>query len=240
MQLEQRRHRRQNIPVGLMVIRAVWVTISACLLALISTSLPAAYAHLQTPCHNPNCDVGQITVDNVVALHRLGLPVSVYSLYPFISSLLVGAILFLVSFVIFWRRSDQWFAVFVSLWLLLCSAVVGVGPTSPLLSAQVIRGIANVLTMLVFCGLGLFCATFPNGRLVPRWSWLIPLLWVLQLLAFFAPGPFNITSWPGPLFPLEVLLVFASTLALQIYRYIRLYNVMERQQAKWLVYGIAI
>lgn len=244
MQPEQQRHRQQNIlprgPVGLMVIRAVWVTVSVCLLALISTSLPSAYAYLQTPCRNPSSDVGQITVGNVIALHRLGISVAVYTFYPLLASLLTGIILFLVSAVIFWRRSDQWFPLFVSFWLLLCSAVAGIGPTSLLLPTPVMRAIANGMTMLVFCGLGIFCATFPNGRLAPRWSWLIPLLWVLQLLAFFAPGPFNITNWPGPLFPLEVLLVFASTLALQIYRYVRLYDAVERRQTKWLVYGLGI
>jgi signal transduction histidine kinase len=244
MQPEQQEARRQNTftggLVGLIGVRIVWVTASVCLLVFISTSLPTSYAHLQTPCHNPACDVGQITVDNVIALHRLGLPVAVYVLYPLLASLLTAGLLFLVSVVIFWRRSDQWFPFFVSLWLLLCSAVAGIGPTSPLVPAQVFRAIANGVTILVFCGLGLFCATFPNGRFAPRWSWLIPLLWVLQLLAFFAPEPFNITNWPGPLFPLEVLLVFASTLALQIYRYVRLYDAVERRQTKWLVYGLGI
>ena len=244
MQPEQQEVRRQTPfsrgTIGLIGVRIVWVTVSVCLLVLISTSLPATYAHLQTPCHNPSCNVGQITVDNVIALHRLGLPVSVYTLYPLLASLLTSGLLFLVSVVIFWRRSDQWFPFFASLWLLLCVAVAGIGPASPLLPAQVLHAIANALTMVVFCGLGLFCATFPNGRLAPRWSWLIPLLWVLQLIAFFAPGPFNITHWPGPLFPLEVLLVFASTLVLQMYRYIRLYDPVERQQTKWLVYGLGI
>ncbi|GAC1686472.1 MAG: hypothetical protein PVS3B3_07830 [Ktedonobacteraceae bacterium] len=244
MQPEQQEARYQPSfskgSIGLIAIRIVWVTISVCLLALIFTSLPSAYAHLQTPCRNPNCDVGQITVGNVIALHRLGISVDVYAIYPQIASLLTGIILLLVSVVIFWRRSNQWFPLFVSFWLLLCSAVVGVGPTSPLLPTQVMRGIANGMTMLVFCGLGIFCATFPNGWLAPRWSWLIPLLWVLQLLAFFAPGPFNITNWPGPLFPLEVLLVYASTLALQIYRYVRLYDALERRQTRWLVYGLGI
>ncbi|HEX6553926.1 MAG TPA: histidine kinase [Ktedonobacteraceae bacterium] len=244
MQPERQRLRRQNTftrgHVGLIGVRAVWVMVGVCLLMLISTSLPAAYAHLQAPCRNPTCDVGQITVGNVIALHRLGLSVSMYALYPLLASLLTGGILFLVSLVIFWRRSDQWFPVFVSLWLLVCASVAGIGPASPLVPPQVMRGIAYGATMLAFCGLGIFCATFPNGRLAPGWSWLIPLLWVLQLLAFFAPGPFNITNWPGPLFPLEVLLVFASTLALQIYRYVRLYDAVERQQAKWLVYGLGI
>lgn len=244
MQSEQQRYRHQNIltrgSIGLIGARALWVLLSACFLILSFTSLPSAYIHLQTPCLNAACDVGQITFGNVIASHRLNLPVPVYTLYPLLASLLTGGILFLVSLVIFWRRSDQWFPFFVSLWLLLCATVAGVGPTSPLLPIQVMRAVANGATMLVFCGLGIFCAMFPNGRLAPRWSGCIPLLWGVQLLAFFAPGSLNITRWPGPLFPLAVLLVFASTFALQIYRYVRLYDAVERQQAKWLVYGLAI
>ena len=205
MQQEQQRHRRQNIlatgAAWLIGIRIVWVTISVCLLALISTSSPSAYTHLQTPCRNPNCDVGQITVGNVIALHRLGISVSVYALYPQLASVLTGIMLFLVSAVVFWRRSNQWFPLFVSFWLLLCSGVVGFGPTSPLLPPQVIRGIANGMTMLVFCGLGILCATFPNGRLTPRWSWLIPLLWVLQLLAFSRRDLSTLPIGPDRSFP---------------------------------------
>ncbi len=227
-------------PVGLIIGRVVWVLFTIWILVLFASSPASEYAHLQMPCHNPNCDVGQITVGNVVALHRLGLSISLYALYPLISGLVVGGILFLMSFMIFWRRSDQWFPLFVSLWLLVCAQSGLVGPDSSLFSPQVMSVILNGLAIVGFTALGVFCVTFPNGRFAPRWSWIIPLLWTLQVFAFLAPPPFNITTWPGPLFPLELLLVFGSTLALQIYRYVRRYDAVERQQTKWLLYGLAI
>ena len=124
-------------PVGLIIARVVWVLFTLCILVLFVSSPASEYAHLQMPCHNPNCDVGQITVANVVALHRMGLSIPLYALYPLISGLVVGGILFLVSFVIFWRRSDQWFPFFVSLWLLIFAQSGLVGPDSSLFSPQV-------------------------------------------------------------------------------------------------------
>src|SRR5258708_22424432 len=100
--------------------------------------------------------------------------------------------------------------------------------------------LANGLRVVLFPALGVFCFTFPNGRFAPRWSWLVPLLWTPQLVAFLAPPPFNITNWPGPLFPPELLLVYGNTLALQIYRYLRLYDAMERQQTQWIGYGLDV
>ncbi len=225
---------------GTMIARVVWVVFAIGLLVLSAGSLLADYAQAQIPCHGSNCAIGQITVGNVMALHRLGLSIPLYELYPFIFSLVVSGILFLVSCVIFWRRSDQWFPYFVSLWLLVGAAVPIVGPYSSLFPSQVMGVIANGLVIVLLTAFGVFCVTFPNGQFAPRWSWLIPLLWILQLIAFLAPPPFNITNWPGPLFPLEALLVYGSTLVLQVYRYKQVYTRAERQQTKWLVYGLAI
>jgi signal transduction histidine kinase len=227
-------------PVGLMIARVVWVVFTLGILVLSASSLSGMYTHLQIPCQDPNCDVGgQITVGNVVALHRLGLPIPLYALYPFVLSLLVSGILLLVSCVIFWRRSNQWFPYFVSLWLLVGTPV---GHNSSLLSPQVMSVINNGFVIVLFSGLGVFWITFPNGRFAPRWSWLIPLLWILQLMLFMAPSawPLWIGNWPAPLFALEVVTVYGSTLVLQVYRYRHVYTRVERQQTKWLVYGLAI
>ena len=61
-------------------------------------------------------------------------------------------------------------------------------------------------------------------------------------MLFMAPStwPLFIGNWPAPLFTLEVVIVYGSTLVLQVYRYKHVYNAVERQQTKWLVYGLAI
>jgi hypothetical protein len=205
-------------PAGLMIARVVWIVFTIGILVLSASSLSGMYTHLQIPCQDPHCDIVQITVGNVLALHRLGLPVPLYALYPFISSLLGSGILLLVGGVIFWHRSDQWFPFFVSLWLIVGAAPAIIGHESSLLPAQVMEVIANGLVIVLFSASGVFFVTFPNGRFAPRWSWLIPLLWILQLMLFMAPStwPLFIGNWPAPLFALEVVIVYGSTLVLQV------------------------
>ena len=52
------------------------------------------------------------------------------------------------------------------------------------------------------------------------------------------PGPFNILSWPLPLFLLELALAFGSPIAIQIYRYRRVSTPAQRQQTKWVIFGL--
>ena len=95
---------------------------------------------------------------------------------------------------------------------------------------------------LAFCfvpALGFFLAAFPDGRFVPHWSWLLVVLFIAQGIAFVIPGPFNIMFWPPPLFGAELLLTYGGTLCVQIYRYVRVSNLSQRQQTKWLVFGLA-
>jgi hypothetical protein len=90
---------------------------------------------------------------------------------------------------------------------------------------------------MFFC-FGFFLVTFPDGRFVPRWSWLIGCTLFVQGIFFQIPGPFNILFWPLPLFLLELVLAYGSPVALQIYRYRRISTPAQRQQTKWVIFGL--
>jgi hypothetical protein len=90
---------------------------------------------------------------------------------------------------------------------------------------------------LLFC-LGFFLVTFPDGRFVPRWSWVIGLTPFVQAIFFMTPGPFNILSWPTPLFLIELVFGYGSPVAVQVYRYRRIYTPAQRQQTKWVIFGL--
>jgi hypothetical protein len=66
------------------------------------------------------------------------------------------------------------------------------------------------------------------------------LLWILQDVFFQLPAPYNVSFWPLPLFAAELLLTWGTTLAIQVVRYVRVYDRGERQQVKWLLFGLAI
>ena len=49
-----------------------------------------------------------------------------------------------------------------------------------------------------------------------------------------------IDALPPPLFAAELLLIWGSTLAVQVYRYRRVSDATQRQQTKWVLFGVAL
>jgi signal transduction histidine kinase len=150
-----------------------------------------------------------------------------------------------VGLVIFWRRSDDWMALFTALLLVLLGTNFSpavyvlplvVGLTSPL-------GIlCTVMPALVFIAFALFCALFPNGRFVPGWtSWVM-----LAFLAFQVPlgAPsnwlFSVVHWPALLFAAVILGLTLPLVLAQLYRHRFISTALERQQTKWIVFGMTL
>ncbi|MGZ3625051.1 MAG: hypothetical protein ACXWPG_18000 [Ktedonobacteraceae bacterium] len=52
------------------------------------------------------------------------------------------------------------------------------------------------------------------------------------------PGRFNILSWPLPLILIEIVFAYCSPVAIQVYRYRRIYTPAQRQQTKWVIFGL--
>src|SRR5919112_1487421 len=96
--------------------------------------------------------------------------------------------------------------------------------------------------LLSSVSLSLFFFLFPDGRFVPRWTrWLavVAIVWDI-LLTFFPDSPFSMESGK-PLRPagFVMLILFVSTgLFAQIYRYRRVSSMVQRQQTKWVVFGV--
>ena len=150
-----------------------------------------------------------------------------------------------IGLVIFWRRSDDWMTLFVSLALVLLGT--NFSPVNSLL--EIVLGPASPGGMLIACLQGmawsfipLFFALFPDGRFVPGWTrWLVLAFVVCQLpLSVPAPWPFSVEQWPplllaAPMIIAEVVLVFA-----QLYRYHRVSSAVQRQQTKWVLFAMIV
>jgi hypothetical protein len=112
-----------------------------------------------------------------------------------------------------------------------------VGDSSTMLPAIQVFGNLIQQSCQDLC-LGFFLVTFPDGRFVPRWSWLIGCTLFVQGLFFQLPGPLNILSWPFPLIAIELVLAYGSPIVIQIYRYRRVSSSAQRQQTRWVIFGL--
>jgi signal transduction histidine kinase len=231
----------------LLLARSAWIAFALVELVLFIGGIFAYATQLHTICTNTvhvTCNFWQPTPGNVQALVHLGIQLPVYAATFLAIDILVSLIFWGVGLLIFWRKSETWIGLFVSLLLVMFGAA-GISTTlsiafQTLYAPPRVTLLLVLLTFIQFSALAAFLLTFPDGRFAPRWSWLVILLWIMQDVFFQLPAPYNVSFWPLPLFAAELLLTWGTTLAIQVFRYVRVYDRMQRQQAKWLLFGLVI
>jgi hypothetical protein len=230
-------------------LQALWVILVLCDLLVLVVSLPVFYRVLHTICTRPiaNCESDQLAPQGVAALQHVGISIHAYALYVFSWDMLTTLAFLLIGAVIIWRRANTWMGLFVSFFLLNFgslglsiehfNALQSVPSDSvPVLLATIV---GLPLSVLAYLCMAFFFFTFPDGRLVPRWSWALVSLWIVNFVFWTVPAnsPFNINNWPLLLSALWLFVVFGGSLATQVYRYRRVASPVQRQQIKWLIYG---
>jgi hypothetical protein len=226
----------------LVLARGVWVAVVVFTLSIFLLSLPAYFAQLQTVCVSDTCvyAYGQLTPGTAQALQNLGLSIGGYAVS--ILALITASTLvsFGVAALIFWRRSDDWMVMFVSLFLV----TFGVNFSVQAQAILVTNGQTawywslNMLIGLGWASLSLLLYLFPDGRCVPRWT--RPLaVFVVANNIFLSASPVAISTFPAWVLGTIYLVNGGSGVIAQIYRYVRVSGPVQRQQTKWVVFGLA-
>ncbi len=223
------------------VARVVWV-----ILAVMSFGL-FAYSILYTlsdPQVRPDLAVSMdsFTVPYTIrdpreldlVLDSLGLSRRAYTWYVLAFKMIQVFGFGLVGWIIYWRRSGDWFQLLLSLMLVTfgIANVIYVHPPWDLL-AKLLYFLGMVLVILCFY-------LFPDGRFVPRWTAAASIAGAAWRVLYLLPASYHPISWPPS--PSHLLgLAFHSTGVLaQIHRYRHVSNPIQRQQTKWAVFGLTI
>lgn len=216
----------------LIVARAIWVAVAITVVALNILAIPGTYPLPLSP-------------DIVRDLHRLGLSPIVFIIMYVAENAGYTLVYLTMGVLIFWRRSDDRMALFCSLVLITFGGVaansldeiIGGGQSplpQPVVRFPLVLPLVHLLVVVGQVSFVTFFYLFPSGRFVPRWTRWCALLalayWVIMV------------SFPsleyGPVGSL-LIVFFITALAAQIYRYRRVSTPIEREQAKWLVFGFA-
>lgn len=219
-------HRR-----ALVWLQAFWFITIVVTSGLYALSIPAQARELQMFCTG-NCEYGQLTAAQLPDLVHLGWSLNFYVGYNIALNTVFYLVFLLVGAVIFWRKSDNWFGIYVAFTLVLFG--ISFSSPLPLLAKYYPAFNLPLLTISATGGtlIGIFFYLFPDGQFMPRWTpWLIILVAVREFAYNLAPE-----SPLLYLFPVELgTFIFA-----QVYRYSRRSNAIERQQTKWFVYGASL
>ncbi len=232
----------------LLPARVAWVAVAITALAIILFSIPSSFEHYQSVCTAASevCAeqaVDQATPEGVQTLGETGLSLRSYALLNVVVDKVFQLVFFAVGALIFWRRSDDRMAWLVSVFLV-SFGPVSVDPTAAytLISSQPAWWLPVQGAQIV----GLVCSTlffflFPSGRFVPHWTrWLAVALIVNDVPDVFFP---ELSSrWPS-LETVSYLVFLGGVVSMvwsQIYRFRRVSSPAQRQQTKWVVFGLTL
>jgi signal transduction histidine kinase len=228
----------------LVLVRLVCLTLSVLTVGLFVADIPSYLAKLHLLCTGAAelaCQGGgQLTPGDVQRLHELGLSLDFYATYTIVMTSIFALGYWLVAAFLFWRKSDDRLALLAALSLALFPMVFN----TPLINA-----LPSPWLFLIQCirflgtqSLGLFIYLFPSGHFVPRWMrWVfVATLLYWGLNTFFPFAAFNPFSFFTLLGSLILLGPIGTIVVVQIFRYRRVSSPAQRQQTKWVVYGISM
>jgi len=224
----------------LVFARVTWIAVVGLALGLFIASIPTTFADLHILCTAASCsNGGQLTPDYVRELHVLDLSMDFYATYIVVFIIVFTFGYFAVGAVLFWRKSNDRMALFASFTLVMFpmafTEVLATLPPSWWLPVQFVSFLGSICFVLFFY-------LFPNGQFVPRWMrWLsIGVIVYWGAKNFFSLSPLN----PFTRFPMLdalTLVGFVGSMVVgQIYRYRRVSSLLQRQQTKWVVFGMSV
>ena len=214
----------------------MWLVVSVLSVGLFLASIPAYYYEIVT---FSDSDFESAAVR--ASLEASGISVQFYAICLLSISLVSTVVWVAVATVIFLRRADNWMALFASL-SLITFATLSL-PSSPLALADQFFAMRLPIRLLGLFGavsLYTFYLLFPTGRLVPRWTrWAIVFLAAHDAFFYLFPGSIFNLARSFPLLDLAALTTFVCiAIGSQLYRYRYVSSPAERQQTKWVVFGL--
>jgi signal transduction histidine kinase len=225
----------------LLAARIAWITATVLIMLLYVAAVPVAYAKYQTVCE-AGTECGPywwyLASKDVIALRELGLSVGSYTAYTLAVEVFYTLGFWAVGALIFWRKSDNWVALFVSIMLVTFGAANLIDLAS---ETNPSGGPGTVLLFFGYISFFVVFYLFPDGRFVPHWTRWLVIVWVWYIGSSFVlseDSPYNPLALP-PVLRVTLAVGLLGTMVLaQVYRYLRVSGPIERQQTKWIVFGL--
>ena len=199
--------------------------------------IPAYYVYLREECLRGSCELSVLTPLPAETAARIGLsPGGFAGLYTGIS-LADFAVYFATAAIILFKRPREPIS-----WLA-AAALVSFHSSSFIVVQWTRLGwLADLMSDLSSLIFVLFLTLFPNGKVVikPMFGAIVALSLVRSVAWYFPERPWGAAQWPIWLTLLWMLLLYGTIIWNQFIRYRRYAEVSEKQQTKWVVYGLLL
>ncbi|MDQ4076187.1 MAG: hypothetical protein M3220_08065 [Chloroflexota bacterium] len=173
-----------------------------------------------------------------------------FVLYLVVLRYIAASIFILTALLLFWRRSSDWIAIFVSTVLLIMSFMMAHDNVEtwhyPPLVVRLVPAVTLFLPPLFFYTMLLLFYLFPDGRFNPPWTrWVVGISIVLPVL-LYVTGVISqikhsvISRWEWQIVVSAAFLLLAVGLFGQIYRYRKVSTPIQRQQTRLVVFSLTL
>ena len=223
----------------LVLMRVAWVVVVVLSVGLFIVSVPFNFAASHAICSTASCtNTNQLTLEQVHELQHLGLSLDFYALFSTVLAIIFEIGYVAAGVVIFWRRSDERIALVASFYLVTFGAAFQ-GSNLLLLIDPILRVLSLGLAFVGNVCAGFFFYIFPTGRFDPRWTRWLLVVWIAYWgYTNLLSG--SVLTGSGLIDSLLFFGLLVSFVAIQVYRYRRVSTPMQRQQTKWVVYGLSV
>jgi MFS family permease len=208
-----------------LVLTLILFSIGALLMsiALFPASAPVPIASL-APNDNWTATMTQ------VALDQLGWSPQSLAWFDAVLGLLAAVAWCVIGLIVFRRKSDSWFGLYVAVTFAVLGTSAGAPPLVTAQAAPLLTSWQALTGALAWQFLFILFYLFPDGRFVPAWTRWLLLGWLIG----------NLASRVAPSLTVPLALLFVglviSAVASQIYRYVRVSDALQRQQTKWIAF----
>ncbi|PWH12766.1 MAG: hypothetical protein DDG60_11620 [Anaerolineae bacterium] len=169
---------------------------------------------------------------------RISLTLFTYSTVQLLADVYILLGFFSLAMLLFLRRSDDWFAIFLSVMMMTFGMrVTNIG--HELMYQSELQLFFSPIMMMGEIGIIVLGWLYPDGRILPRvFRFLLPLMVVNIVLLYLPTSPFfageNLSA--GAIF--NLLGWYATGIFAMVYRYRQTTNPNQREQIRWAVSGM--
>ena len=174
------------------------------------------------------------------ALPRLGMNTESYARFFLILNLLLPLSSSLVALIIFLKRTDDRLALLMSIALFTFSIQIGRPAIAFAVSYPELLWISTLLRVISSTLLLVVLSSFPNGRLVPSWASFYIIFGIFCVAPFTNDIRYYLQSNVTNPIALINALYACVGIGFQIWRYRYYSTSIEKQQTKWVLYGLTV
>lgn len=225
------------------LLQALMVAISAIIVVFFISSISGYYEKLRNYCILQSCgSLAPAPPTTTEVLNQYNLTVDSYAAILVAIDCGLAFLFYTGAGVILWKSGRE------RMGKLAILALVAYGTTFPSLvyiaseGSKALQRWPDGISTIGWMTLFMFFLLFPSGKLEPFWTLFV---WVpfslVQIASFLFPETsIDLQQWSATARILYYLTAIGSIIYSQIYRYRKVSNAEQRQQTKWVVYGVTI